>query len=326
MSQLDPIVLSSSDSDASTVVPRGFRFSAERVLLTYSRTGELTREEVLFTLQERFPVDEFCVASELHEDGGYHIHALIKFKGKLDRRGADLFDINDGTTVHHPNISPVKRGMANWQRAHDYVLKEDPCPLTNITRKLGWGEILDSAATAEEYLDLVRKHYPREYQANLQRYEYVAKKHFGTCLNTITEEWVPNYPHDVPGPLSELEEMDDRFSKSLVIVGPPGCGKTTWAKEHAPKPALFIRHLDSLARFRPEHRSIIFDDLDFRHLPVSTQKYLVDMENLAEVHIRYNVARIPEGIPRIITANEYPFNDDNIHGPAIDRRINKIFL
>jgi len=324
MSQVNPYVIDSASESDATVTP-SFRFAATRVLLTYAQCGDLTKEDVFFTIDERYPAQEWCLGEEIHADGGRHIHAVFYFKRKVQSRDPGLFDVSNGTNSYHPNIRPIKAGKAHFERSCEYVRKEDPAPLTNITPKLTWGEILETAATAEEYLALIRKHYPRDYAVNLQRYEYSAEKMFGRCPNTIKEDWTPGYEHTVPGPLAALEEGEP-FTKTLVIVGPPGCGKTTWAKEHAPKPALFIRHLDSLAQFRPEHRSIIFDDLDFKHLPNSTQKYLVDYENLSEIHIRYKVARIPEGIPRVFTANEYPFTEDPIHGPAIDRRVNKIFL
>ena len=330
MAATNPFIISSCDEQPTprpTIrrKPKKFRFNAQRVLLTYAQCGPLTKEEILFTLEERFPINLHCAGEETHDDGGRHIHVLLAFTKKINATGHDCFDINDGVNQYHPNIKTVMRGQANWEKAHDYVEKEDPCPLCNIKKKLGWDEILEQATSSVHYLDLVRTNYPREFQANLQRYEYTASKLFGTCINTIKEGWTPQYTHSVPGPLSLLEEdLSTAFDKTLVIVGEPGCGKTTWAKEHAPKPALFVRHLDTLARFRPEHRSIIFDDLDFRHLPESTQKYLVDYENVAEVHIRYNVARIPEGIPRIITANEYPFASEGVHARAIDRRVKKI--
>lgn len=321
----------STDSEATVVPPTPspspvFRFQAERVLLTYSQTGELTKEDVFHTLAERFHVDLYCLGQENHEDGGWHIHVLLKFKGKLDRRGADIFDVFDGTNNHHPNIKPVKRGLSNWEKAHEYVEKEDPCPLCNINKKLTWKEIGEKAATAEEFLQLIEANYPRDYYTNLQRYEYAAERKYGKCVNTIQEEWSPQYEHSTPEELQRWEENPNPFGKTLIIVGPAGCGKTTWAKANAPKPTLFVRHLDSLARIRPEHRSIIFDDLDFKHYPVSTQKFLVDYENLSEVHIRYKVARIPAGIPRIFTCNEYPFTEEGVHGDAIDRRVNKVFL
>lgn len=302
-----------------------FRLSTSAVLLTYSQTNELTKEDVLYTLLERLPAFLYAIGSESHQDGGRHIHAVLKFEKKFDTRDQSIFDINDGTTVHHPNIQSIKRGAANFDRAHTYVEKEDPTPLCTLPHRLSWGEILQHASNGQEYLELVEKNYPKEFQRDLQRFQYFANYRFGKCPNTIPEGWDASYDHTVPGQL-ELLEDETRFTKTLVIVGPAGCGKTTWAKSNAPKPALFIRHLDSLAHFRPEHRSIIFDDLDFRHLPPSTQKYLVDYENLAEIHCRYKVAKIPEGIPRIVTANEYPFLEEGVHAEAINRRVNKIFL
>jgi len=303
-----------------------FRFSALRVLLTYSQVNDLTKEDVLYTLQERYGIERYTLGEEIHADGGRHIHAVLVFSDKVDSRDVTLFDINDGTKVHHPNIKPIQRGKAHLERAEQYVIKEDPVPYQNWEPKLSWGDLLDRAATATEFFDLCRKNYPRDYIMNLQRLEYVARKHFPNCPNTIPEGWEPSYDHSVPGELSAWEETPNPFEKSLVIIGPPGVGKTTWAKSEAPKPALFIRHLDSLAKLRPEHKTIIFDDMTFNHLPPATQKYLVDKDNYSEIHIRYRVAAIAPGVNRIFTVNTYPFTDDGVDGLAIDRRIKRIYL
>jgi len=132
------------------------------------------------------------------------------------------------------------------------------------------------------------------------------------------------YEYDCP---ERLNEISLPMSKSLVIVGPAGCGKTSWAKEKAPKPALFIRHLDSLRKLNRSHKSIIFDDLDFKHLPAHSQKFLVDIDNLAEIHVRFAVASIPAGVQRIFTAHDYLFSrDDPYHSPAIERRLTLLDL
>lgn len=115
----------------------------------------------------------------------------------------------------------------------------------------------------------------------------------------------------------------DNDLKSLVINGSPGCGKTNWAKKHSKKPSLFVSHLDRLKDFDDAfHKSIIFDDMDFNHLPRTSQIHLVDRENPRDVHIRYRVAHIPSKIQKIFTTNGFPFTADN----AIKRRTEWFFV
>lgn len=111
---------------------------------------------------------------------------------------------------------------------------------------------------------------------------------------------------------------NDTGTKSLVIHGPSGCGKTNWAKINSKKPALFVTHLDRLKDFDPGfHSSIIFDDLDFKHLPRTSQIHIVDRENDRDIHVRYRIAHIPKHVQKIFTCNENPF----IRDEAVSRRI-----
>lgn len=302
-----------------------FRFQARRVLLTFSQVSDIfTRETVLFDISERFAVKRYCISEENHSDGGRHIHALIEFERKIDSRDVGVFDVSDGWMDFHPNIKVIQRGESNFTRVLDYVLKHDPAPLSNIETRLSWGEMMDEAADADDYLRLVKKNYPREFALNYTRLVAMTKSVFPTSGPNTIENFSPLYVITIP-PVLLYATLPPLLS--TVVVGPAGCGKTTWAKTVAPKPALFVRHLDSLSELRPHHQSIIFDDLDFRHLPPSTQKYLVDLENLAEIHVRYKVARIPANIQRIFTANEYPFLDGICpNSVAINRRVNKIFI
>jgi len=105
-------------------------------------------------------------------------------------------------------------------------------------------------------------------------------------------------------------------------VGPAGCGKTTIAIQYATKPSLFVTHMDILKQFKPGfHKSIIFDDVSFAHLPRETNISIVDTEQPRAIHVRYGVAEIPNGVEKWFTANRYPFIlGATRFDPAIERR------
>lgn len=300
-----------------------FRFAAQKAFLTYSDVCEhITKESIYFDLSERLPILKYALGEEIHPStGGRHIHCLLEFHRRYDSIDPTTFDVADDEHQHHPNIQTVKRGAANWERVLDYCTKEDPNPLANVELKPTWGELFQKATTEEEYLLLVKTHYPREYALNLQRLEYTAKKTYPTSNARTIDAFSPDFRIIYP---PELNLSVPLPGQSTVVVGRPGCGKTTWAKQFCPKPCLWIRHLDCLQHLRPEHQGIIFDDLDFRHLPPQTQKFLVDSTDPSDVHIRYRTALIPSGMTKIFTANEFPFTTDPVHGPAIRRRINLI--
>lgn len=301
-----------------------FRFAARQAFLTYSQvSNEFTRESVFHALNDQYGLAEYVIAEELHADGGRHIHARVTFQHKIDSTDPGLFDISDGANNFHPNIKTILRGASNVGRVDEYILKHDPAPITNVQTKLSWKEMMDGSHSAEEYMGFVKQFYPRDFALNYQRLLAMANAMWPTYgPNTIISSTL-NYDCQIPG---ELLTTELQPNKSLVVIGPAGTGKTSWAKMISPKPALFVRHLDSLTSLMPCHQCIIFDDLDFKHLPPSTQKFLVDVNDLAEIHIRYKVAKIPAGMARIFTANEYPFSEGGEHGRAIDRRIQKVFI
>lgn len=312
------------------MAPNSFRFAALRAFLTYSQVCEnVTKETIHYDLADRFRIKNYVFAEETHEDGGRHIHAILVFETKLDSRDSRVFDINCGHNEcpdFHPNIKPIERGKTHMNRVLDYVYKEDPAPLSNMEPKLTWGEIIEQSQCTEEYLSLIKHHYPKDFALSLARLKDSAAYLFPrTDANTILENTYRFPLNDLPPAWSAINQRLpewDPAMRSLVLVGPPGCGKTSWAKNFSKKPCLFVRHLDSLRLFDPTfHKSIIFDDLAFEHLPVQTQKYLTDCTDLAEVHIRYGIGRIPAGTERIFTANEYPFSVGGVHGEAIARRV-----
>ncbi len=106
------------------------------------------------------------------------------------------------------------------------------------------------------------------------------------------------------------------WTKTHIIMGPAGCGKTEFAKAHFENP-LFCTHMDDLLDF-DEHDGIIFDDMSISHMPRTAQIHLVDQDNPRSIHCRYARAQIPAGTKKIFTCNEMCMN---IYDEAISRRV-----
>lgn len=90
---------------------------------------------------------------------------------------------------------------------------------------------------------------------------------------------------------------------SVVFQGEPGTGKTQFALSHFENP-LCVTHMDDLRMFDPSvHDGIVFDDMDFNHLPRSTQIFLADQDIQRTIHCRYENAVIPSRTKKIFTTN-----------------------
>ena len=283
----------------------------------------LTKEDVYFTIAERYPVKRYLLAEESHSDGGRHLHCFFEFEEKINSKRQDLFDVYDGTNQWHPNIKIVQYGQKNEQKVLKYATKEDPAPLTNIVNKKTYGEMRDEAKTPEEYMALVNHNYPRDAALNWDRLKSYAEQNYSMEDPMSIMDYSVHEGYEVP---DALRNVDMSTNKAILVVGRAGCGKTVWALSACEKPALFVTHLDGLKRLKPFHKTIIFDDMCFKHMPVQGQKFIVDREQPREIHIRYKTIIIPKGVKKIFTANEYPFiNDGTEHANAIRRRLEEIY-
>jgi len=284
-----------------------FKFDSATCFLTYAQS-DLSIDQVYQFLQSIKPVTWARICKENHADGGTHIHAVARWSTRVQSRNSRFLDIGS----QHPNIQTIR----SIKHALNYVAKDGEFEDFGTVPSDGGSDInlLEAAATcseAEYYKLCLQKRIPYQY-AN--KFWQLGAKH--SC--EIGEDYVPDLTREsmelmlTPLPLG-----------TTVLVGASGIGKTSWAKRLAPKPALWVRHLDVLRTFRTKyHKSIIFDDMSFLHLPRETQIHLTDQTDEAHIHCRYGHAVIPANTPKIFTANNYPFLED----PAIDRRVTKIIL
>ncbi|AXH75780.1 MAG: replication-associated protein [Cressdnaviricota sp.] len=110
------------------------------------------------------------------------------------------------------------------------------------------------------------------------------------------------------------------WSRSHIIWGPAGVGKTQFALAHFSNP-LFVSHVDDLKTFNNDYDGIVFDDMCFAHIPRTAQIHLVDIDTPRSIHIRYGCARIPANTKKIFTTNEEHGEIFDLLDGAIARRV-----
>jgi len=119
----------------------------------------------------------------------------------------------------------------------------------------------------------------------------------------------------------EWQELPFDWTKSHILWGGAGIGKTSFARAILPK-GLLVSHMDDLSVYDPTvHDGIIFDDMSFLHLHREAQIHLVDVEEGRSIHIRYRTAWIPENTKKIFTTNTYQGAIFMIQDSAIQRRL-----
>lgn len=287
-----------------------FKFDAHRAFLTYAQSS-IDHARLHQFLDELAGVLWARIATESHESGEPHVHAVVHFKGRFQSKNERIFDFE----TRHPNIQPVR----DVRRALEYVTKEgqftDFGNVPTFDKKRTVRELRDLAAGDEgDYLQACA-------ESGLQ---YCYAKRFRELVwrdktNCIADDYIGDINWETP----LLALHDKQPGLSTVIIGPAGCGKSAWAKRVANKPALFVSHIDTLREFDASyHKSIIFDDMAFKHLPLQAQIHLVDCYDARQIHCRYGCAKIPAMTEKIFTCNEDPFVDH----AAISRRIYKIDL
>lgn len=116
-------------------------------------------------------------------------------------------------------------------------------------------------------------------------------------------------------------DLCDDFSKSIILWGEAGIGKTEFALQHF-KAALVVNDFDDLLKFVPEvHDGIVFDDMSFKHLPREIQIHITDMTLGRSIRCRFRNAYIPANTKKIFTTNNEDGEIFNLDDSAIDRRV-----
>lgn len=283
-----------------------FRKQGNQFFLTYPRCNK-DKDDVLVDLLIRTKPNKCVVAHELHADGSSHIHVGIEFGSRKDIKNERYFDIEE----FHCNIQVCK----SWKAVVNYISKEGD--LTWYPDDLD----LSAQEDTEGATDLT----PHEGESEAQWLHKCISRHVGYgyaarlwALSKVDRgDVIPKAP-EIGTLCAALEALDIGYTKPVVMTGKSGIGKSTWCMRKGPWPMLLVSHMDDLVKFDSSyHRSILFDDMSFLHMPLQAQIHLVDSDLPRSIHCRYRTARIPAGTVKYFTCNTNPFSDEE----AITRRI-----
>lgn len=285
--------------------PKKFRINRKKIGLTYSCPKNApdnpieSKEELLEFLELKAGRCQYIVAKELHESGKKHYHVWANFDDVVDTTNQLFFDFKG---VHPNIIKPGNGWMAYCRKDKEFITNVEKNPFT---------EALEQPSVTEA-VDFLWKKRPQCMALNGDRIEKNIAKRMKKDKPKHSDhksyQWLP------------LQNI-----KSTLLIGESGIGKTQYAlwSKHFTSP-LVVSHMDQLREFDPTiHDGIIFDDMDFKHLPREAQIHLLDWDVDRAIHARYNVATIPAHTKKIFTANKFPFNRDD---KAIDRRLTVVEL
>lgn len=113
-------------------------------------------------------------------------------------------------------------------------------------------------------------------------------------------------------------------TKSYVLIGATGIGKTQWAMAHFKNPAI-VTNKSSLANISTRNDGIVFDDYSFTMCNPDTVLHYADTEIEKTHDVKYGKVTIGRGVPRIFCLNSedqfFPSNCAEEQKAAIKRRV-----
>lgn len=251
---------------------------------------------------------DWCVGYEVSEEGYRHTHVTIEAYAKVMKS-----TVMKWFPKQHVDPCLTKQGKDN---AWNYDLKDG---LYRVKpKKPGFRSdllrIQQRLDAGEHPMEIAKDNFPiwtqygrrfQEYVSQKRTYEQMQETNFEDCDRTKFTQ-------------SLWTGLD---KKPLVVIGPPGTGKTYWAQAHFKHP-LIVSHIEDLRdMYDPNyHDGVVFDDCDFSHMSRQEQIQLLDIKLARTIKMRHHNWTRPKGLKMIFTGNEESGAMFHLDG-AITRRV-----
>lgn len=306
-----------------------FRINAKRLLLTYPQST--IDSQSLWDFFNTLPIkpNKAIICTELHEDGNQHTHAAVELVRRVNTTRVRYFDFEG----YHPNVQTAR----SWGACVNYCRKEGALSVSyfGCTAEDALVAAPGGETDADPYAHAATCESIRDWFTYCLR-NNISYAFANAIWNQLRGSQPPVfYVNDHDGVVSNPYLRGLAYSNdhhTLVICGPSGVGKTSWALANAPTPFLLVTDIDDLGFFDPViHRCIVFDEIRCTGdedtgrgaWPLTSQIKLVTWDTPVSIRIRYKVAHLPRHVPKIFTCTQwFPFNGD----PQVRRRCTVVNL
>lgn len=255
-------------TDSST-----FRLQSKHLFLTYPQCN-LDKQDVLDQLRTkllRYNPIYILVGREKHESGDPHLHSYVHLGLRPDIRSSTFLDLTSTEVVFHGNYQAARRPVSTIA----YCEKEGDTieygSRDGDSRPCGWGSLITSATTADEFQQLVLQHYPRDAVLNSDRIRAFANEHYGRRQHT---DYQPEFTSfTIPTPLQQW--LDETFTTaqsrpvSLCLIGNSRLGKTEWARSLGTH--MYFCGMINLDEWDDNAKYMVMDDFDWKFVPSKKQ-------------------------------------------------------
>lgn len=310
-----------------------FRFAGKKVGLTYScpkhlKANPIDMDDIRTFLYKFRPSGQYIIGRELHDNEKhpefanpdfddiprYHFHVYFKDHHIIETIDPHFFDITSidsedipfpNYTVH-PNI--ISAPGVGWIQ---YCVKDGDYD-SNFYKKCSFYHAMEQQ-TYEEAIEYLWKNEPKEMCKSAHNIEENIRKRFS----------IKHPQKRFFGPFDKqfYPQNWDPETHSLLLVGPPGIGKTQFARYFFGENDYVSDTIEGIRSLQWQ-RPVVFDDINFCEDKYSpwTSKAITDVENGGTIAMRNKDVQMPPGVKKIFCSNKFhPFRnpEDTVYGRRV---------